>query len=181
MQLPDNVPPELMQACYKGIADAACEHPEDEIQAIWNTFVQYANALASAPAAPAQDTASPLEIAMTNKDRELLELAARAAGYPPEWKGDIKIGVDAPVYERRWNPLTHDGDALRLAVALRIALTMHEGGCMASNLYLIDTYESYGSDPYAATRRAITRAAAQIGNAKPADAGENTNRKEGST
>jgi hypothetical protein len=56
-------------------------------------------------------------------------------------------------YGRMWMPLADDGDALRLAVKLDLfdAATL--------------TYEpeEYRTDPYAATRRAITRAAAEIG------------------
>jgi hypothetical protein len=74
-------------------------------------------------------------------DRELLELAAKAAGIP---FSNIELV---------WNPLTDDGDALRLAVKLDLfdAATL--------------TYEpeEYRADPYAATRRAIVRAAAEIG------------------
>ena len=76
-------------------------------------------------------------------DRELLELAARAAGYEIEFDyygdgrhGRFVIGSGFPPL--LWNPLTDDGDALRLAVKLRLA-----------------------------TRRAIVRAAAEIGRAMP--------------
>ena len=49
-------------------------------------------------------------------DRELLEAAARAAGLEPShYTMDVK--------NWSWNPLTDDGDALRLAVALDIRLT----------------------------------------------------------
>ena len=53
-------------------------------------------------------------------DRELLELAARAAGYDVARHSDdgaslLLFGVQEP-----WNPLTDDGDALRLAVKLEI-------------------------------------------------------------
>ena len=58
-------------------------------------------------------------------DRELLEKAAKAAGI--EWYGIagddtsdclyFDIGPDDVV---EWNPLTNDGDALRLAVRLEI-------------------------------------------------------------
>ena len=58
-------------------------------------------------------------------DREMLELAAKAAGYvfgeyggEPARQVTTKIGA-AWIY---WNPLTDDGDALRLAVKLRIDL-----------------------------------------------------------
>ena len=104
-------------------------------------------------------------------DRELLELAAKAAG---EVAGDW---IGNPHYMNgvlmRWNPLTDDGDALRLAVKLRLTVeqwffgqevlvydfkesTMYEG--LGGSVH-----EPYGTDPFAATRRAIVRAAAEIG------------------
>lgn len=59
-------------------------------------------------------------------DRELLELAAKAAGLEPdkaEWTqraGLVWIQhVDGIRKEFRWNPLTDDGDALRLEVVLK--------------------------------------------------------------
>lgn len=110
-------------------------------------------------------------------DRELLELAAKAAGVEynaEESKPHPKSGAfwglwlvfhDEPSeYDRRyWNPLTDDGDALRLAVKMGLDLMLygdtksaHPGsrGPMAG--------ERSGSDPLAATRRAIVRAAAAI-------------------
>lgn len=87
-------------------------------------------------------------------DRELLELAAKAAfddcrnlTYPMDW-----------VYHNigEWNPLTDDGDALRLAVKLGFI----NPGCWpdASRIVLNDCV-----DWITATRRAIVRAAAEIG------------------
>ena len=43
-------------------------------------------------------------------DRELLEMAAKAVGLP--WERWVEEGNDS------WNPLTDDGDALWLAVAI---------------------------------------------------------------
>jgi hypothetical protein len=96
-------------------------------------------------------------------DRELLEFAAKAAG--------IQVHPDGIEWNRnedgyRWNPLTDDGDALRLAVKLRIGIgdrettitAFHRKDMSSGGLYV----EEVG-DPYAATRRAIVRAAATIG------------------
>ena len=68
-------------------------------------------------------------------------------------------------------PLTDDGDALRLAVKLRI--DFYEGvgdGPEAWAGYYLPAFtkqkfacEPHNGDPYAATRRAIVRAAAEIG------------------
>ena len=105
-------------------------------------------------------------------DRELLELAAKAAGYPPEWKGAIKIAVDAPAYERKWNPLADDGDALRLAVKLRIKITGHAArgatrALVCANAHDYQALEFYEDEGFSAARRAIVRVAAEIGKAMP--------------
>ena len=98
-------------------------------------------------------------------DKELLELAAKAAGLELDWDVPPKSppwvftgeGEDrVPAYQ--WNPLTDDGDALRLAVKLR--LTPHIDGNLTD---CEDCTVAHLDDPYAATRRAITRAAAAIG------------------
>lgn len=104
---------------------------------------------------------------MTDDDLELLKRAAKAAGLPVDFRDtsasssriDYWIDPDGPY----WNPLKSDGDALRLAVKLRIHLEFEES-CVSPNT---DTavYRSgpYGDDPAAATRRAIVRAAAALG------------------
>ena len=115
-----------------------------------------------------------------NNDRELLELAAKAAGIEiSQWSncqagGFIAKGSsyldswgDERIPRDFWNPLTDDGDALRLAVKVQIAINPWEGKTVVSN----DDYKWLGhekwdchdGDPYAATRRAIVRAAAEIG------------------
>lgn len=116
-------------------------------------------------------------------DRELLDLAAKAAGI--EWfgyAGDdececryFDIGDDQVI---EWNPLTDDGDALRLAVKLGLACSpgklvfTNDDDLMAAwadldVMYGTDAYQQVEwskskGDPYAATRRAIVRAAAEI-------------------
>ena len=112
-------------------------------------------------------------------DKEMLELAAKAAGI--DWIKNcvwIENGFYSPLakHERiAWNPLTNDGDALRLAVKLGIDVsfplyrkpdppTVHAGRYW--DTYVSCWYpfeERKGEDPYAATRRAIVRAAAEIG------------------
>ena len=103
-------------------------------------------------------------------DRELLELAAKAAGikyhsYVDEvWGTGINIGeIDVPL----WNPLTDDGDALRLAAKLRLELDVCKRAVAVRTpsgiKVLVDANEV--DDAYAATRRAIVRAAAEIGKA----------------
>ena len=112
-------------------------------------------------------------------DRELLELAAKAAG--------IDVHIDATQWGRFWvndggfwNPLTDDGDALRLAVKLRLTIKHDDpdagGAGIAKDQAGAPTLDGNGpwfrkewhkdGDPYAATRRAIVRAAAEIGRSK---------------
>ena len=109
---------------------------------------------------------------MTN--RELLELAAKAAGMnvePVSQYGVTEL-FDNDAH-REWNPLTDDGDALRLAVKLEIELSSaYDAGMNAYAGYSIDDDMKYiieptCADPYAATRRAIVRAAAEIGKKIP--------------
>lgn len=131
----------------------------------------------------------------TESDRELLELAAKAAGMDgatyqePESWFETRYGMSQAIYHKStgyWNPLEDDGDALRLAVKLRIDLSLW----LYKNSVEAKTYigagkgislvsdnprqtnshrEGYGTDPYAATRRAIVRAAAAIGAHKEGD------------
>jgi hypothetical protein len=116
---------------------------------------------------------------MTN--RELLELAAKAAGYDAaiEMYGFNEFGD--PLLDRNdpptvWNPLESDGDALRLAAMLGIDLlftTEHVEAFATPPTGQEDEQRIYDSffeswtlkpqDPCTATRRAIVRAAAEIG------------------
>ena len=103
-------------------------------------------------------------------DRELLERAAKAAGWASwDWiAGNGVLNVyDTDGRHDTFDPLNDDGDALRLAVKLEISTTYRASGCEATDLGLINTYERYGDDPCAATRRAIVRAAVAIGERLP--------------
>jgi hypothetical protein len=102
--------------------------------------------------------------------RELLELAAKAAGYWEinGWSIETHKGmrwIDQDCYfERYWNPLTDDGDALRLAVKLEMCVSLEgHGRATAITVAGLEVEETNRDDPYAATRRAIVRAAAEIG------------------
>lgn len=118
----------------------------------------------------------------TESDRELLRAAARATGvnYDPEkskphpksgafWGLWLVINGEPTEYQRRhWNPLRDDGDALRLAVKLCIDIKPPRTEDDDAQARQIE--QSFGmfetqrdTDPYAATRRAIVRAAAAIG------------------
>ncbi len=99
-------------------------------------------------------------------DRELLELAAKAAGIEGEWDGDeFKISVSFRNFYNyeTWNPLTDDGDALRLAVKLEMDVSIISGDIVAWDRKHSACFEDCNDDPYAATRRAIVRVAAELG------------------
>ena len=105
-------------------------------------------------------------------DRELLELAAKAAGIELQ---DDHYWRDG--FWTRWNPITDDGDALRLAVRLgfhaRQFPILDDG--FDAPLGMVEVWRVDDDDPMhveflrsgddrlAATRRAIVRAAAEIG------------------
>ena len=110
-------------------------------------------------------------------DRELLELAANAAGLALSWRdwGDFglqpmaaKLG-EVCAGPTTWNPLTDDGDALRLAVKLNIEVAYFDdkqevnAGVWSPSPDSWDCMTPYNGEKQAATRRAIVRAAAEIG------------------
>ena len=120
-------------------------------------------------------------------DRELLELAAKAAGI--DWipassdvgkQGELKFGLWLNIQHeptestrRRFNPLNDDGDALRLAVDLRMLVDIRyrSPGAIRYNsvTYWVDPllgqvieFGDMETCLRAATRRAIVRAAAEL-------------------
>ena len=95
-------------------------------------------------------------------DRELLELAAKAAGYKLSQIYDM-IWSDAAVEYINWNPISDDGDALRLAIKLEMDVSFGLRGAVIEQSHGREVQELDKNDPYAATRRAIVRAAAEIG------------------
>jgi hypothetical protein len=119
-----------------------------------------------------QAPAGYLEEVMT--DRELLELASKAAGV------DIKEHPNSNALRhlmfvcdgKNWNPLTDDGDALRLAVKLRMNVYVPPGKEAEASVWLgpdndFVVYLKGGGSDEASVRRAIVRAAAEIGKAMP--------------
>jgi hypothetical protein len=104
-------------------------------------------------------------------DRELLELAAKAAGIEVFFDDDGDCyRVKASENRAYWNPLQFDGDALRLAVKLRINLHVCESDAMTTAYAdggIQGAAVDFMDDAYAATRRAIVCAAAEIGKAMP--------------
>jgi len=114
---------------------------------------------------------------MNTSDRELLEDAAKAAGmYSPRYVTDgfalgwaLPNGISTefgPTRQRLWNPLINSADALDLAVKLGIDVmhtNIHSPQVHAMADYDVACIEDSATDPCAATRRAIVRAAAEIG------------------
>lgn len=123
-------------------------------------------------------------------DQELIELAAKAVGIKGEWVRDTafiqaRYSFNVP-YDNHgimtsieWNPLREDSDAMRLAINLGMNLMMlpaslKNGFCTVgagfsneSGSPRITISENYNQGPYKAVRRAIVRAAAEIGRKMP--------------
>lgn len=111
-------------------------------------------------------------------DRELLELAAKAAGvkiegymeriddYYSDWNGAAAFALEDGGY---WNPLTDDGDALRLAFKLKLNISFIGTSVHAGWNTRDPSPDGWGNqeDGEAIMRRAIVRAAAAIGEAMP--------------
>jgi hypothetical protein len=121
-------------------------------------------------------------------DSELIEAAARAIGkpgfYDAYWEGFKSPiaagempdeGVDASGAYTFWNPLIDDGDALRLAVKLKLNIGFGSERLRGSHWDHVEAFaepdgdghsfcpsEEMGNDPYAAVRRCIVRAAAAL-------------------
>jgi hypothetical protein len=105
-------------------------------------------------------------------DRELLEWAADAAGIKFHRGCEYDNYGGLRTLAGWWNPLSCDAAALRLAVKLGLSVvhrhdfTSDEPKAVAAAKWPGDydnTETYYGGDPYAATRRAIVRAAAEVG------------------
>ena len=99
-------------------------------------------------------------------DRELLELAAKAAGVEIEWRRSASAYYyDAPETGREeWSPIDDDGQALRLAVKLHMQVSVTSESCRAETLPCLGVRVN-DKDELSATRRAIVSAAAAIGEA----------------
>jgi len=97
---------------------------------------------------------------INEEDKELLTFAAKAGVVKVEYLSDwdaFHYTSKEPVGTRSWNPLTDDGDALRLAVTLgmRIETPKYKGfGTTVGNQTV------FRDDPFEQTRRAIVLYAA---------------------
>jgi len=102
-------------------------------------------------------------------DRELLELAAKAAGLTnPQYEQSVAANWNiyhGDIVDPRecWNPLADDGDALRLAVKIGFVMSASEKFVKVSLTWSREILEYANGDILSATRRAIVRAAAEIG------------------
>ena len=103
-------------------------------------------------------------------DRELLELAAKAAGIECEWHngcGDA-LYLTAPDAQRIfWNPLRDDGDAFRLATALMLTIYHAELAVIVKHKqysweWMGEGVHETDGDRNASTRRVIVKAAAAM-------------------
>ena len=117
-------------------------------------------------------------------DRELVELAAKAAGLrPAEAMWHPRAGcvwvkkVDGIRTENGWNPPTGGGGGLGVATGVYFTLGRYETYCSAGGSYAPNGYEvpseiivflhETRGDRDAATRLAIVRTAAEIGKSMP--------------
>ena len=110
-------------------------------------------------------------------DKELLLKAARAAGYGLNARGQSLRETEMPnepalwlTHATWWNPLTDSGQALDLAVTLEMDIgQMLTEGCVTVTGVAFDGEAlahdvPWGTDPTAATRRAIVLVAADMAN-----------------
>lgn len=100
-------------------------------------------------------------------DRELLELAAKAAGIQLNNAAMQTMYMGNEGQWIFWNPLTDDGDALRLAVKLRMEILVGEIRISVYSDWTVEKCEMYPADHLATTRRLIVEAASEIGKTMP--------------
>ena len=116
-------------------------------------------------------------------DKELLELAAKAAGltnlvYCPAWRCMAEFDIDKQggyfKWDTYWNPLVRDSDALQLGILTRLDIKhgitpTGAKSCIVSceQGFSKEFEEVEGQDPLITIRRAIVQVAAEIGKAMP--------------
>lgn len=110
-------------------------------------------------------------------DIELMELAARAADIEI-YKWNSELNSFRADFCGHWNPLTNDAHAFLLAVQLGMNIMIDnipddETSCECTEISMwqspetiIVGFDKTNNDPYAATRRAIVIAAAEIAKTK---------------
>lgn len=100
--------------------------------------------------------------------KDLLTPAAKACGHEVARVADDGDGLLLVGVQDVWRPHLDDGDSRRLAVKLRLRVVCGEfkATCdwwASDGITLLDAQEPVGSDPCAATRLVVLKAAAQIG------------------
>lgn len=111
-------------------------------------------------------------------EREMLELAAKAAGYLSACHEDgtflVSDCFDADIQEhiyKQWRPDLDDGDCARMEAYLGIEVAWSSVYAMSDNHRLddcmIEHFVLHNGDKQAARRRASLRVAAQIGKSMP--------------
>lgn len=111
-------------------------------------------------------------------DRKLLELAAKAAGiegryheiHPEDGAFCFSCGIMRKGSTLKpWNPLTNDGEALRLAVKLNIGIDPRHAAVAAVSFNREHATIEFGGNGtmQQATRLAIVRIASEIGRTMP--------------
>ena len=104
-------------------------------------------------------------------DKELIELAAKAAGVTGTWHRSGFVAYSG-WSKGIFDPLNDDGDALRLAVKLGLGISFGQYAPLDVYSVYISKVEGgdelaigciIDGDEFGVVRRAITRAAAQIG------------------
>lgn len=101
---------------------------------------------------------------MTPTDRELLEMAAKAAGITIAGAHERPDGVWLETSQGFWNPLHNDGDAFRLLLSTKLNLAQGDFSVCLDDEGTIEIAALVRSEDArsAATRRAIVRAAAAM-------------------
>jgi hypothetical protein len=111
---------------------------------------------------------SPPRMDIPAADLVLLEQAASAIGAMRvevvDGEGYVNLHFADGSAVHSWNPLTFSGDALDLAVRLRLEIYIHEHDTTAMTADMKLANEHHGDDAGAATRRAITRVASKVYN-----------------
>ena len=107
-----------------------------------------------------------------SNDRELLGLAAKAAGVEYTYSqgcGNALELVKPMGFQIYWNPLTDDGDEARLEAVLGLNVLWGSRTVTVGRKHFglfEERYQDHGGDKQAARRRAGVRAAAEIGRMK---------------
>jgi hypothetical protein len=104
-------------------------------------------------------------------DKELIELAAKAAGIDVKYSKAFDDFTIWPT-EVRWDPLNDDGDCARMEAALLLRVTFNDGWVSVGhesfgNEAQCEFFSDYEGDRNKARRAASVFAAASIGNATP--------------